>query len=465
MEKEVAKSGKKSLWNPIRKWFFVIHKWAGVVSALILFVVCLTGTIYTFQEDIIRCLNKEKYIVKAVDGTSPISIEDAVQKVKEATGVAPRFINIPYSSDNVWIANVVTPEGGRRGTNYFVNQFTGVVSEGGNLRGQAFFMTVFRLHRWLLLDTAIGRPIVGWATIIMILLAVSGIVLWFPRKLKNIARGLKIMWNGGSYRLTYDLHNVLGFYAAIMVLIMSVTGLFWSFDWSRKAIYGVLGVEAPGGPGGPQGGGAGQGQGARSGGARSGGAGSGQDGNKAGGERGERVGQRSEGRGERRGEAARGQRRGSGRSAEAQAASGGDIADTQTDPADTVVDSAAVGPAADYIAFAQLIEAANKEFSFKGNLRITIPSEEDETVSISKSGAAFFARAGSDNIVISRVSGEVVKVDRYSDKPLNQRIASSIRAIHTGEIFGTFSKILYFIACLIAASLPVTGLIMWIRKW
>lgn len=464
MEKEVAKSGKKSLWNPIRKWFFVIHKWAGIVSALILFVVCLTGTIYTFQEDIIRCLNKEKYIVKAVDGTSPISIEDAVQKVKEATGVAPRFINIPYSSDNVWIANAVTPEGGRRGTNYFVNQYSGEVTEGGNLKGQAFFLIVFRLHRWLLLDTAVGRPIVGWATIIMILLVISGIVLWFPRKIKNIAKGLKIMWNGGSYRLTYDLHNVLGFYTAILVLIMSVTGLFWSFDWSRKAIYGVLGVEAPAGSGGPQGGG-GQGAG-------SGGAGLGQGSRQAGaveeprggGVRGEGAGQRGEGLGEGRGVGAREQHRGGERSAEGANKTEVAIAQ-QTDSVEGVVDNTSLSSTADYIAFAQIIEAANKELPFKGNLRVNIPSEKDETVTIAKSGAAFFARAGSDNIVISRVSGEVTKVDRHSDKPLNQRIASSIRAIHTGEIFGTFSKILYFIACLIAASLPVTGLIMWIRKW
>ena len=39
-----------------------------------------------------------------------------------------------------------------------------------------------------------------------------------------------------------------------------------------------------------------------------------------------------------------------------------------------------------------------------------------------------------------------------------------MKAIHTGEVFGTFSKPLYFIACLLATSLPVTGIIIWLNK-
>jgi len=44
------------------------------------------------------------------------------------------------------------------------------------------------------------------------------------------------------------------------------------------------------------------------------------------------------------------------------------------------------------------------------------------------------------------------------------QIASLIKPIHTGQIFGTFSKIIYFIACLIATSLPITGTIIWLNK-
>jgi len=56
-------------------------------------------------------------------------------------------------------------------------------------------------------------------------------------------------------------------------------------------------------------------------------------------------------------------------------------------------------------------------------------------------------------------------LDKFADKPLNVQIAQSIRSLHTGAIFGTFSKIIYFICCLIATSLPVTGILIWWNKW
>ena len=61
-----------------------------------------------------------------------------------------------------------------------------------------FFFTMFRMHRWLLFDSAIGRPIVGIATIIFLFLSISGVVLWFPKKKirnSNILPTFKTLWD------------------------------------------------------------------------------------------------------------------------------------------------------------------------------------------------------------------------------------------------------------------------------
>ncbi|MGZ5221534.1 MAG: PepSY domain-containing protein, partial [Chitinophagaceae bacterium] len=39
-----------------------------------------------------------------------------------------------------------------------------------------------------------------------------------------------------------------------------------------------------------------------------------------------------------------------------------------------------------------------------------------------------------------------------------------IKAIHVGNVYGTLTKIIYFIACLIATSLPITGTMIWLNK-
>ncbi|MBQ8363587.1 MAG: PepSY domain-containing protein, partial [Thermoguttaceae bacterium] len=51
-----------------------------------------------------------------------------------------------------------------------------------------------------------------------------------------------------------------------------------------------------------------------------------------------------------------------------------------------------------------------------------------------------------------------------SDKPFGAKIASSIRALHLGEITGLSSKIFFFVVCLIATSFPATGVALWAHK-
>ena len=51
----------------------------------------------------------------------------------------------------------------------------------------------------------------------------------------------KIPQNGNVKN--YDLHNVLGFYSAWVVLIIALTGLVWGFQWFANSVYWRLGGE------------------------------------------------------------------------------------------------------------------------------------------------------------------------------------------------------------------------------
>ena len=54
-------------WKKARKLFNNIHLWLGIGAGLILFVVCLTGTIYTFSSEIQEALNPET--IRSSDST------------------------------------------------------------------------------------------------------------------------------------------------------------------------------------------------------------------------------------------------------------------------------------------------------------------------------------------------------------------------------------------------------------
>ena len=103
-----------------------------------------------------------------------------------------------------------------------------------------FFQTTRELHRWLMDAPAakgqksVGKAVVGVTTLLLVVILVSGLVIWIPRTRKALKHRLKVSCNKGWRRFWYDSHVALGFYAALFLLVMALTGLTWSFGWYRK---------------------------------------------------------------------------------------------------------------------------------------------------------------------------------------------------------------------------------------
>lgn len=379
----------KSNWKKIRKFLNDIHLWLGLGSGLILFIVCLTGTIYTFHSEIDEWFNRDRYQVE-VPATPKRTVEElAVSLGKQVEGEVASVTIPPFADKTYQFA--VKKEGERRGTTYLVNQYTGEVLGDTKSGTSEFFMVMFRLHRWLLMDTSIGRPIVGWSTVIFVFLILTGLVIWVPQKVKSWKQGLKIKWSGNWKRINHDLHNALGLYTAFFLLIMALTGLQWSFEWYRTGLQSVLGVEQPARNSGPD------------------------------------------------GEKQKGKVDGN----------------TQKTEQPALVAQ---------LSIASIIQRVDQELPYEGIYRIDIPNEKSTHVKVSKYHTGFFASPASDNISLNAYTGEIESREVFSEKPFNERVARSIKALHVGDVFGTFSKMIYFISCFIATSLPVTGTLIWINK-
>src|SRR5690606_2981082 len=115
------------------------------------------------------------------------------------------------------------------------------------------------------------------------------------------------------------------------------------------------------------------------------------------------------------------------------------------------------------LSIAEIQNIAAEELNYEGNITISFPAEENGVYSIRKYNNASWSPVTADNLILDR-DGQMLNKELFRDKPLNVQIASLIKPIHTGEIFGIFSKIIYFLACLIATSLPVTGTLIWWNK-
>lgn len=277
------KKSKKSLFKRIMAW---LHLWLGLASGIIVVIVSLTGCIYVFENEIKDFIEDWRFVEPQEKAfllpSQLVSIADKKMKDKKATsvtfGAKDEAAIVGYfvekkeegergerkkdlAKNEIEKAKSETKtqrkagekgkgekrKGGRRqGTfiSVYMNPYTGdILNVKTFSRGESpdFFRWILNGHRALWLPYDIGRPIVGVAVLIFVVLLISGIVLWWPTKwIKSIIdKSFKIKWDASFKRVNYDMHNVFGFYSCIFLFFIAVTGLVWSFGWWSKSLYWV----------------------------------------------------------------------------------------------------------------------------------------------------------------------------------------------------------------------------------
>ncbi len=203
-----------------------VHLWLGLASGLVVFIVSLTGAIFTFQDEI-RDLT-EPWRTVAANSAAPLrpsrlqaaalARHPGVQK--EATWVT--YFG-PERSATVFFTD---PTGVP--TQVYLDPHTGRVLKEQDLRYH-FFSIVQAIHMTLLLPEAVAKWVVGGSVVIFVLMLGTGLVLWWPRRRQERRQRLTIKWNARWRRVNYDLHNVLGFYAASVAGLLALTGLLMVF--------------------------------------------------------------------------------------------------------------------------------------------------------------------------------------------------------------------------------------------
>jgi uncharacterized iron-regulated membrane protein len=225
----------------MRRFFKKIHLWLSIPSGLTIFIICITGAILSFETEILEAYYPERYFVEETKET-PIPLNQLVpiinQQLKDNT-----VANIKVTSDpnRTYIASLT--EGFR--VSAFVDPYTGELKGIYSYR-EGFFFKIMSLHRWLMDGTRTwGKYTVGISTLLLVFITISGIVWWVPSKKKKLKSRLKIKTSKGIKRFLHDTHLALGIYACIFLLVCSLTGLMWSFDWYRNSVYKLFGAESP----------------------------------------------------------------------------------------------------------------------------------------------------------------------------------------------------------------------------
>ncbi|WKN43015.1 PepSY-associated TM helix domain-containing protein [Tunicatimonas pelagia] len=226
-----------------------VHLWLGFLAGLVVVISMTAAAIFVWEEELTDWYYGDYVFVEEQTTRQPMAaLFAAARKAlpdKEVYGV--EVFNEPERA-YLFTAFQRNPDAGgwtfwddyQYWDKVYVNPYTGEVTGTVNMLTNWIELTR-RLHQNLLLRYAIGHWIVGVATLIILVMVITGLVLWWPRNRKVLRHRLKIKWNARWRRVNYDIHNVGGFYSYLFITILAATGLVWTFDWWSDGIYRLLG--------------------------------------------------------------------------------------------------------------------------------------------------------------------------------------------------------------------------------
>jgi len=85
----------------------------------------------------------------------------------------------------------------------------------------------------------LGRFANGVGAICVILLCLTGAVIWWPG-ISNWRRALTVNWRSLFARFSWDLHSALGFCRFLFVLMWGISGFYFCFPRTVNALSGLV---------------------------------------------------------------------------------------------------------------------------------------------------------------------------------------------------------------------------------
>ncbi|MDW7691680.1 PepSY-associated TM helix domain-containing protein [Flammeovirgaceae bacterium SG7u.111] len=232
----------------IKKIILNIHLWLGLLTGLVIFIEGITGAIYVFSLEISESAYKDKYTLSSSAVTvEPLPLSQLTVKARELIEEDVPLLRIyrrnTSESTVAFVFQKLDPDALFYNSymqffkTVYLNPYSGEVVEIENTKWE-FFNVIMWMHMTLLMSYDLGGAIVAWAVLGFVVMMISGLILWWPKNKKSRKMRFWFTWKTGfsGKRKVFDLHTVLGFYILSFGLIISITGLFWSFQSLNQGV-------------------------------------------------------------------------------------------------------------------------------------------------------------------------------------------------------------------------------------
>ena len=113
------------------------------------------------------------------------------------------------------------------------------------------------------------------------------------------------------------------------------------------------------------------------------------------------------------------------------------------------------------ISFDKALAAAQTVYPYAEFYNVSMPKDSTEVVNVSLLGHDAAHESATDVVYVDQYAGTVLGKQAFSERSLGAQVRSTFKPVHTGSIWGTPSKIIAFIVCVLGVTFPITGTIMW----
>ncbi len=401
-----------------KKVFFQIHWFLGITAGLILSIMGVTGAIYSYEQPIQRLLNPNSYTV-VVENKAKLTPAEIYQHF-QAHNPEMKINSITVAKAPEEASNInIVKEGARKGYTMMVNPYTAEILP--EIKGKDFFQFIQQLHRNLTAGE-VGKQITAAATLMLIFFVLSGLYLRWPKKhsfkqwfaIKPKLKGRNFLW---------DLHAVVGTWVVIFYLLLSCTGLYWSYDWWRSGMFKVLGVDQPK----PE----------------------------------MQVGQKGKG-GDAKGKQGAEQNHGT-RGNEGHSAQTDKNPDNKQD--DKQNDKKGLKPEQIQLALTQTWNGFNSQIHRDySTLTVSIPKKDDGKIELSFVDKTPQHERARNKTTYNYQTSHIEKLELYESKALNEKIMSSMLPVHRGSFFGPIYQFFAMLASLAMPLFFITGWMLYLKR-
>jgi uncharacterized iron-regulated membrane protein len=214
----------------------------------------------------------------------------------------------------------------------------------------------------------IGGEIVGIVTAAALLLVVTGIIIWWKDKL------WRIRWSASWKRITYDLHHSLGIVAALVMFVITASGMVIHYESLGRAITKL------------------------------------------------------------------------------------DATPRTPPPKQPPADSGAT-----LISFDAAAAAAKAALPGANLVFFAMPGTADQPLGVAMRFPEDRTPGGRSRVLIDRYRGTVLMAESTREAPAGRAINNVMRSVHTGDILGKPTEVVWLLAALVLASQAISGVLMWLN--